>query len=85
MGYRSSGEIKDGLAKSLAGDGTSGEASSSDRGSALDQRNTLTQLRGLNCAALPCRAAANADEIVVVGFAHRSLKLQTARQVGHFG
>ena len=37
---------------------------------ALDQRNTLAQLRRLNGAALACRTAANADQVVVEGIAH---------------
>jgi hypothetical protein len=85
MGCRSGGEVQDCLTKRLARDSARGEASSSDGGSPLDQGNALPQLRGLNCAALAGRTTANADEIVVEGFGHQSLKLQKARQVGYFG
>src|SRR6185503_2866317 len=64
---RAGGEVQHGLAESLAGDGARGEACSTDGASSLDEGHALAQLRRLNGAALACRSAANADEIVVEG------------------
>jgi hypothetical protein len=69
------GEVHDGLAKSLARDRTGGEARSTNGCSALDQRNALTKLCRLNGAALSCRTAADADQVVVKGCAHGAPKL----------
>ena len=67
------GKVHDGLAKSLARDSTGGEARSPNGCSALDQSNALTQLCRLNGAALACRTAADADQVVIKGVAHRGL------------
>ena len=65
----SGGEVQDRLAKGLAGDRAGGKAGSPERAPTFDQEDALTQLRRLHSAPLACRAAADADQVVVKGVA----------------
>ena len=66
------GEPHDRFAKRLARNRAAVDADPAESSAPLDQRDAASELCGLHGAALSSRPAANADEVVVEGIAHRS-------------
>ena len=76
-----SGEVKNGFAQSLAGNGAAMDANAADHVIAIDHGHALAELRGGNSAFLAGGPAANDDE-VVLNRMHQSSSAWFTQQFG---